>query len=60
MNQFEGTEVGYIKAKRWLIENNLYPSCIKYELSTDGWTLIACANDLWEKMNDRNDSTDNG
>ena len=50
--KFENSTEGYIEAKKWLEDNNLYPSCMKYELSTDGWTLIACANSEWEKQND--------
>ena len=53
MQRFEGTSEGYIAAMAWLKENNLWPSCMKYELSTDGWTVIACANSLKEKMDEK-------
>lgn len=52
---FENDEEGYIEAVKWLKENELYPTCLKYELSTDGWTVIACANSLLEKMNEENE-----
>lgn len=49
--QFEYSQKGCAKAKKWLKKNGLYPTCVKYELSTDGWNIIACANAEWEKLN---------
>lgn len=50
---FELTEEGCVAAKKWLKDNNLYPSCIKYSHSTTGWEIIGCANSLMEKMNEK-------
>jgi hypothetical protein len=50
MNKFEMTPDGYQQAVKWLKENNLM-HLVEKEQSTDGYTIVALANELYAKKN---------
>jgi hypothetical protein len=47
--KFNMDRQGYIEAKKWLHKNNLL-HCITNGFSVDGFSVIACANEEWDKM----------
>lgn len=53
-DKFEQTPAGYNKAMLWLRFNNL-DHLIQNEQSTDGYTVIALANELWVKNGSKDD-----
>ena len=44
---------GYNEAKKWLQEIGEWNYVNTHGFSTDGWSIIATANAIWDKQNNR-------
>jgi len=55
MDRFEMTVDGYLAAKQYLLDIGKYFDFLNFSQSTDGFSLVAYANDLAEKEDGKTD-----
>ena len=51
-NHFHPDKEGYEEAKKWLKEIGEWDYVSTHGLSTDGWSIVATANAMWNKRNE--------
>lgn len=49
--RFQYTTAGYEEAKKWLQEIGEWEYVSTHGFSTDGWSIVATANAIWDKRN---------
>ena len=51
--KFQSTTEGYLEAQAWLKEIGEWDRVSTSGFSTDGWSVIAEANSIWNKLNQK-------